>query len=264
MDVPDLTMLLSQATTWLERRPRRRPPRPSSEAVLEAAVAGDAGAAADLADRFSGLLQFGTAGLRGRIGAGPNRMNRAVVIRAASGLSLLHDRAAGRTRARSWSATTPATARTTSPPTPSPWPSRRGTGPAVALRPAHARARLRGARAGRRRRRHGHRLAQPRVGQRLQGVPGRVDHARGRGRADRAAARCRDCRAHRGGPVRRERGARRVGLGGARPRASSTSTRPRWPRSSPRPTARRQPAPRGLRSSSRPSTASAMRRCARR
>ena len=42
---------------------------------------------ADLEDRFSGLLQFGTAGLRGRIGAGPNRMNRAVVIRAASGLS---------------------------------------------------------------------------------------------------------------------------------------------------------------------------------
>ena len=35
---------------------------------------------------MSGLLQFGTAGLRGRLGAGPNRMNRAVVIRAASGL----------------------------------------------------------------------------------------------------------------------------------------------------------------------------------
>lgn len=40
----------------------------------------------ELADRFTGLLQFGTAGLRGAIGGGPNRMNRAVVIRAASGL----------------------------------------------------------------------------------------------------------------------------------------------------------------------------------
>ena len=33
----------------------------------------------ELRDRFSGRLEFGTAGLRGRIGAGPNRMNRAVV-----------------------------------------------------------------------------------------------------------------------------------------------------------------------------------------
>jgi phosphomannomutase len=36
-------------------------------------------AAADLADRFAARLVFGTAGLRGAIGAGPNRMNRAVV-----------------------------------------------------------------------------------------------------------------------------------------------------------------------------------------
>lgn len=40
----------------------------------------------DLKDRFSGTLQFGTAGLRGRIEAGPNRMNRSVVIKAAAGL----------------------------------------------------------------------------------------------------------------------------------------------------------------------------------
>jgi phosphomannomutase len=43
-------------------------------------------ARADLGDRFQGLLQFGTAGLRGAVGGGPHRMNRAVVIRAASGL----------------------------------------------------------------------------------------------------------------------------------------------------------------------------------
>ncbi len=44
-------------------------------------------ARADLADRFSGLLEFGTAGLRGTMGGGPHRMNRAVVIRAAAGIA---------------------------------------------------------------------------------------------------------------------------------------------------------------------------------
>ncbi|HEY7431076.1 MAG TPA: phospho-sugar mutase [Streptosporangiaceae bacterium] len=36
-------------------------------------------AQAELADRFAGRLEFGTAGLRGAVAAGPNRMNRAVV-----------------------------------------------------------------------------------------------------------------------------------------------------------------------------------------
>ena len=43
-------------------------------------------ALADLTDRFAGTLQFGTAGLRGAMGAGPNRMNRAVVQAATAGL----------------------------------------------------------------------------------------------------------------------------------------------------------------------------------
>jgi phosphomannomutase len=59
--------------TWLADDPDER-----DRAELQA-LAADDGAADELADRFSGRLEFGTAGLRGTIGAGPNRMNRAVV-----------------------------------------------------------------------------------------------------------------------------------------------------------------------------------------
>jgi phosphomannomutase len=46
----------------------------------------DPKALADLEDRFQGPLEFGTAGLRGLIGGGESRMNRAVVIRTTLGL----------------------------------------------------------------------------------------------------------------------------------------------------------------------------------
>jgi len=48
--------------------------------------AGTGAAALELADRFSGPLTFGTAGLRAAVGAGPRRMNRLVVRQAAAGL----------------------------------------------------------------------------------------------------------------------------------------------------------------------------------
>lgn len=54
--------------------------------VLSRADSGDESSTADLLDRFAGHLSFGTAGLRGALGAGPMRMNRVVVAHAARGL----------------------------------------------------------------------------------------------------------------------------------------------------------------------------------
>ncbi|MCK6548127.1 phospho-sugar mutase [Myxococcota bacterium] len=56
------------------------------DALITRAEHGDAAALAELDDRFRGPLEFGTAGLRGLIGAGESRMNRAVVARATYGL----------------------------------------------------------------------------------------------------------------------------------------------------------------------------------
>ena len=69
------------AKAWLEQDPD-----PNTRAELEGLLAGDI-EKTDLADRFAGGLEFGTAGLRGVIGAGPNRMNRAVVLRTTWGLA---------------------------------------------------------------------------------------------------------------------------------------------------------------------------------
>ncbi|MFF5495065.1 phospho-sugar mutase [Streptomyces aquilus] len=72
--------LITRAKTWLAEDPD-----PETRDELGKLI--EAGDVTELAARFSGTLQFGTAGLRGELGAGPMRMNRAVVIRAAAGLA---------------------------------------------------------------------------------------------------------------------------------------------------------------------------------
>src|SRR3954453_13713964 len=84
MSVP--AALKQQVEAWVADDPDTET-QTELRAVLAAAQTGDAAALADLEDRFSGRLEFGTAGLRGEIAAGPNRMNRSGVIAAAAGLA---------------------------------------------------------------------------------------------------------------------------------------------------------------------------------
>ena len=77
---------MTTPTSWLADDPDDST-RAELRALLDAAAAGDVDARTQLAERFSGRLQFGTAGLRAAMGAGPMRMNRLTVGRAAAGLA---------------------------------------------------------------------------------------------------------------------------------------------------------------------------------
>lgn len=72
--------LIARAEAWLAEDP-------DGDTRDELRKLLDSGDPDALAERFAGTLQFGTAGLRGELGAGPMRMNRPVVIRAAAGLA---------------------------------------------------------------------------------------------------------------------------------------------------------------------------------
>jgi len=78
--------LIARANAWLVQDPD---PETAAELrlIIERADAGDEGAIADLCNRFDTRLTFGTAGLRGELGAGPNRMNRVLVSQAAHGFA---------------------------------------------------------------------------------------------------------------------------------------------------------------------------------
>src|SRR5215472_4131995 len=75
--------LHAQVLAWMADDPDERDRAELAALLREAsqpdAYEGTSQAVAELKDRFAHRLEFGTAGLRGKIGAGPNRMNRAVV-----------------------------------------------------------------------------------------------------------------------------------------------------------------------------------------
>ncbi len=78
--------LVRAIASWTEQDPDPQT-RQQLDELAKAANSGDARAMAELADAFSARLQFGTAGLRGALGPGPNRMNRVVVGQTAAALA---------------------------------------------------------------------------------------------------------------------------------------------------------------------------------
>ncbi|GAA5227074.1 phospho-sugar mutase [Paeniglutamicibacter antarcticus] len=86
MSTPDQEPgLLQRAADWAAQDPDPRT-RAQLEALCGKVRGGDDAALAELEDRFSSFLAFGTAGLRAELGPGPNRMNSMVVRRTAAGI----------------------------------------------------------------------------------------------------------------------------------------------------------------------------------
>ena len=77
---PPSPELLARVRAWVAADPD-----PATRDELKQLIACDDGAA--MSDRFDSALSFGTAGLRGALGAGPNRMNRVVVAHASAGFA---------------------------------------------------------------------------------------------------------------------------------------------------------------------------------
>lgn len=88
---------LAQARAWMRQDPDHET-RDELAGIITRAASGEEAALAELDDRFGARLAFGTAGLRGELGAGSNRMNRVLVTQAAAGFAAyLRERAGGAT-----------------------------------------------------------------------------------------------------------------------------------------------------------------------
>lgn len=86
MQQEQLEHLLSRAQNWAANDIDERT-RAEAERFIAQAREGDEAAIAELESAFSGRLEFGTAGLRGRLGPGPARMNRVVVSQTSAGFA---------------------------------------------------------------------------------------------------------------------------------------------------------------------------------
>ncbi|ANF67406.1 alpha-D-phosphohexomutase [[Haemophilus] ducreyi] len=81
-----MTTIFTIAQHWLAQDPDLETQNELSH-LMDKAKAGDTQALKELTARFEGRLQFGTAGLRGPLQAGPMGMNRVLVAQAAAGLA---------------------------------------------------------------------------------------------------------------------------------------------------------------------------------
>lgn len=77
--------LIARVQAWIEQDPDLETKNQLID-LLEKSQTNET-ALNELQDAFVAPLEFGTAGLRGALGAGPNRMNRVTVLQAASGLA---------------------------------------------------------------------------------------------------------------------------------------------------------------------------------
>ncbi|HUG51038.1 MAG TPA: hypothetical protein VLZ78_08580, partial [Terrimesophilobacter sp.] len=78
--------VIAAARAWRAQDPDAET-RAELDDLIDRAQAADPAALAELHSRFDTRLEFGTAGLRGELAAGPNRMNRVLVAQAAAGLA---------------------------------------------------------------------------------------------------------------------------------------------------------------------------------